>query len=61
MPSVFYIFSGERYGEMLWIASVEGSDNARVAMNHAADNKPGKYFIWDVNGNCEFASIDTTP
>jgi hypothetical protein len=56
----FEIFSGSLDQNAMWLASVEGLNNACQRMRTCAAAEPGAYFVFDILNRRILAPIDTS-
>jgi hypothetical protein len=57
----YHVFSGSfRDIDVMWLGAVEGLGAANERMKAIAAEKPGPYFIFSLETNSVFGSIDTS-
>ena len=58
--ATFNIFEGEIAHNPVCVAHSKGIEAAKAAMERMANERPGKYFVWESRSNQVLAMTDTT-
>lgn len=59
MKQSYDLFSGAPDDDVLWLEVIDGLNNAIARMKQRAQERPGRYFVYNTDSQTVIASIDT--